>query len=130
MTRVLLIDDDPSIQEVYSRLLRDEGFQVSQATNADKATELLITKPFDLILLDIHMPRVDGSVMREVIECYDENLKIIVSSVYPLSEQQKRVPKAAEYFDKSHGTELLMEIIRRVMKNEAEDPSNEKKVKR
>lgn len=119
MIRVLLVDDDPGIQELYTRLLRDEGFEVYQADTAERATDFLITRGVDLVLLDIRMPRLDGAVMREVIETYDPNLKVIVSSVYPLSEQRRRIPNAADYFDKSHGTELLMETIRRVLVNSA-----------
>lgn len=121
MTRVLLVDDDPGIQELYGRLLRDEGYEVYQADSAENATEFLITRPFDLVLLDIRIPHLDGIVIKEIFETYDPHLKVIVSSVYPLAEQRRRIPNAADYFDKSHGTELLLETIRRVLENSTED---------
>lgn len=118
MTKILLVDDDMSIQKVYFKVLSLEGFRVYQATNAENATEILITRKIDLVLLDINMPGIDGVFLREVIDEYDSGLKVIVSSVYPLNEQRKRIPKADEYFDKSHGTEWLLACINRVMKLE------------
>ncbi len=115
MIRILLVDDDPSIQRTYGKFLKGEGYEVYQAEDAEIATELLLRHTFDLVLLDINMPGLDGTVMREVIDTYDENLKVVVSSVYPLSEQRKRIVKADDYFDKSHGTEWLKRIIRNVL---------------
>ncbi len=115
MKRILLVDDDPNIQSMYSKLLKGEGYEVYQALDAEKATELLITQPIDLVLLDINMPRLDGVLMREVIEEYDKDIKIVVSSVYPLREQKKRITHADDYFDKSHGSEWLLAILKRTL---------------
>lgn len=115
MTHVLLVDDDPGIQRSYSKLLKDEGYEVYSAFNAEQATDIMISKPIDLVLLDIHMPGIDGTVMREVIDEYDSDLKVIVSSVYPLSEQKKKIKRAHEYFDKSHGAEWLLTLIHKVL---------------
>src|SRR5689334_2857846 len=115
MARILLVDDDPSIQRTYCKFLKDEGYEVYQAQDAEIATELLIRYSFDLVLLDINMPGLDGMVMRDVLDTYDETLKVVVSSVYPLSEQRRKILKADDYFDKSHGTEWLKRIIRNVL---------------
>lgn len=118
MTNILLVDDDPNIQSLYGKLLKEEGYQVYQALNASEATNYLITRKIDLILLDINMPEVDGVMMREVIDEYDKDLKVIVSSVYPLVKQKERISRAHQYFDKSHGTELLLSIIREVLRSD------------
>lgn len=117
MVKILLIDDDPSIQQTYTKFLKDEGYTVYQALSAEQATEILITCPVDLILLDISMPEVNGILMKEVIDAYDADIRVVVASAYPLSQQRRRVLKADDYFDKSHGIEWLLVIIRRVLGN-------------
>lgn len=116
MKTILLVDDDPAIQRTYSKFLRDAGYEVIQAEDAETATELLIRRPVDLVLLDINMPEVNGVVMREVVQIYNRELKVIVSSVDPLTEQRRKIPNADEYFDKSHGTEMLLSLIDKVQK--------------
>lgn len=115
MTHILLVDDDPGIQSIYGKFLKDEGYEVYQAQDAREATWFLIRQPIDLVLLDINMPIVDGTIMREIVEEYDKKLKVIVSSVYPLSEQRKKITNAHGYFDKSQGVERLIQIIQKVL---------------
>ncbi len=124
MTTILLVDDDSGIQSLYGKLLREEGYEVYQALSAAEATRHMITRKIDLILLDINMPEVDGAVMREVIDEYDTDLKVIVSSVYPLVKQREKISRADQYFDKSHGTEMLLSIIREVLQKHIDGAHN------
>ena len=113
--RILLVDDDLNIQRFYGKLLRDEGYETFQALDAERATEILITQPIDLILLDINLPGIDGSAFRQIMEEFDNRIKVIVTSVCPVTEQRKRIRRVDEYFDKAHGTELLLQIIHQVL---------------
>ncbi len=115
MKRILIVDDDPNIRRVYEELLSSEGFSVDSAKSAEEATEFLIRKTVDLVLLDINMPDINGVTMREVLEEYDDRLKVIVASVYPVSLQQRWIKKAGGYFDKSQGTEVLLNKIRQIL---------------
>ena len=93
-----------------------EGFEVWEAKNASQGTlKMISAKNIDLILLDINMPEVDGVQMREVISEYDPDIKIIVSSVYPVDEQQQAIPNADDYFDKAHGVDVLISKVRKVL---------------
>jgi CheY-like chemotaxis protein len=56
---VLIVDDDPSIRELYTTLFVDEGYQVESARDGLEALDQLECKP-DLIVLDLAMPRIDG----------------------------------------------------------------------
>jgi len=58
--RVLVVDDEPSIVDAIATTLRYEGFEVEQATNGQAALTAAQEKPFDLIVLDIMMPDIDG----------------------------------------------------------------------
>jgi DNA-binding response OmpR family regulator len=58
--RILLSDDDPIVQELICLILRDRGFELVTAENGSQALELWQGQSFDLIILDILMPILDG----------------------------------------------------------------------
>ncbi|MBS4190550.1 response regulator transcription factor [Bacillus sp. FJAT-49705] len=58
--RLLLVDDDPSISEMVKNYLTKEGFVVSVALNGEDGISMFIREEFDLILIDIMMPKLDG----------------------------------------------------------------------
>lgn len=109
--RVLVIDDELNIRNAYSRVLFNNGFDVLTASNATDANEILKREKVDIILLDINMPEVDGTVLIELIRSFHKNIKVIVSSVYPIDEQKEMIQDADAYFDKSVGIDVLMEIV-------------------
>lgn len=58
--RILVVDDNPEIREIIQILLMGEGFQIEQAGNGTEALEALGIQEFDLIILDIMMPGMNG----------------------------------------------------------------------
>src|SRR5688500_16431407 len=58
--RILLVEDDPSIREVTAIGLRGAGFTVSTAVDGVEGLEAFRSEPFDLLLLDVMLPRMDG----------------------------------------------------------------------
>ena len=60
--RVLLVDDDRLYREIGAELLRLVGIEVELAANGAEALEKLAVRPYDLVLMDIHMPVMDGHV--------------------------------------------------------------------
>jgi two-component system response regulator MtrA len=58
--RILLVEDDPSIREVTAIGLRNAGFTVDTADDGAAGLERFAAKPFDLVLLDVMLPRLDG----------------------------------------------------------------------
>ena len=115
MKKVLIIDDEQRISDIYLRLLASAGLSVRCANNAQLATSILVREEIDLVLLDIKMPVIDGKTMFEIIEEYDPNIKIIVSSVYPIEKQKELVPHAVDYYDKSEGSSKLLEKVKNVL---------------
>lgn len=115
MKRILIIDDERRIGQSYTALLLEEGFEVKHAASAQEAINLLIREHFDLVLLDINMPGVDGKVMYEVIREYDRDMKVIVSSVYPIEEQVQSILGACAYHNKSQGVDILVTKIKEVL---------------
>jgi len=58
--RILVVDDEPSITEFVSYNLKKEGYEVSVAENGDEALELAAANQFDLVVLDVMLPGMDG----------------------------------------------------------------------
>lgn len=82
MRKIVIVEDDPMIAEIYQKKFLDSGFDVSVADKGEKLLEMLKKETADVILLDLVMPGMDGF---EVIENlrkgnYDRNIKIIVFS--------------------------------------------------
>src|SRR5690349_12419006 len=68
-SRILLVDDDPSLLRSYGRLLRSAGYDVSTATNGRDAVDQVDADKFDVIISDIAMPNMDGiQLLRQVRE--------------------------------------------------------------
>jgi len=115
LKKILIIDDEQRIGQSYTRLLSEEGFEAKYASGAKEATNFLIREPFDLVLLDINMPEVDGKAMYEVVREYDRHMKVIVSSVYPIEDQIQSILGASAYHNKSQGVDILVAKIKEVL---------------
>ena len=76
--RVLVADDDRAIRESLERLLQLEGYQPSTAIDGAVALELARTQPFDLIVLDLMMPSVDGLTVCRVLRAEQDTTPIIM----------------------------------------------------
>ena len=72
--RILVVDDDENILNLERTILEQKGFEVTSAEGGTEALKLLGEKTFDLVLLDVMMPEVDGfTVCRKIKE--DPRLK-------------------------------------------------------
>jgi len=67
MTKVLVVDDEPTVREVVAGYLRRDGHEVAEAADGTRALELLESDPPDLVVLDMMLPGVNGlDVLRRV----------------------------------------------------------------
>lgn len=60
MAKILIVDDDVYLRELYEEILKDEGFDVTTAVDGEDAIGKLSQGGYDLTLLDVMMPKVDG----------------------------------------------------------------------
>ncbi|MBE2254744.1 MAG: sigma-54-dependent Fis family transcriptional regulator [Ignavibacteria bacterium] len=80
MNSILIIDDEQSIIDTLSLILKKEKYNVTGCTDGNSALKLLADKKFDLILLDIKMPRMDGlEVLTEIMKIDEDNVVIMIS---------------------------------------------------
>ena len=83
---VLVVDDVAENRGVLSERLRREGYDVVTAEDGEQALDLLATDPFDLVLLDILMPRLDGYEVLRRLKADDRLRNIPVIMITALSE--------------------------------------------
>lgn len=116
MPKILVVDDERKIRQIYGKLLALEHYEVLEAEGCAAAARLLIEdQDIQLVLLDINMPVLDGGVLYRMIRMLDAKVKVIVTSAYPLQDQRARIERADDYYDKTQGTRVLIEKVRRVL---------------
>lgn len=81
--RVLVIDDDPAICKTVGLLLEDHGFSPRTYTNADEALEAAEKESFQVALVDLRMPSMDGVEVVEKLKRIDDRMSCIVMTAYP-----------------------------------------------
>ncbi|HEX7455904.1 MAG TPA: response regulator [Candidatus Nanoarchaeia archaeon] len=65
--RILVVEDDQFLRELYDELLREEGYEVDLSTDGEEGLSKMLKGGYDLVLLDIMLPKVDGlEVLRRV----------------------------------------------------------------
>ncbi len=79
---VLIIDDDPSIRKLYSRVITTENRTVLAAASGNEALKLLSEHGADLIILDLNMPGMDGSETLKMIRREYRNVPIFIATGY------------------------------------------------
>ncbi|HSV43076.1 MAG TPA: response regulator [Candidatus Bathyarchaeia archaeon] len=119
MRNILMIDDEERVARQYKKFLEQKGYRVILAKSAQEGTrEMIREQKIDLILLDINMNEVDGCYMRDVIREYDDRLRVMVFSVYPLDEQRRMIPNAEAYFDKADSVDVFLEKVSKLLDDE------------
>lgn len=91
MPKILFVEDDPFIAEIYIKKFEASGFEVENMTTGKSALKAILTGKYDIILLDLVIPEMSGmEVLKEVQDNpeYPKGLKIIVFS--NLSSQEDR----------------------------------------
>lgn len=80
MARILVIDDDVPVCESFELLLEEYGHDVCGLTSAREVEALLKEKTFDLAIVDIYMPEMDGLETIKLLRSISPDLKIIAMS--------------------------------------------------
>jgi len=72
--RILVVDDSSLVRLYYRSALEGAGFSVEQAINGIEAMEKVLTQAFDLLIVDINMPRMDGFAFLKSLRCNDGDI--------------------------------------------------------
>lgn len=78
--RILIVDDEKKIRKSLSGLLEDNGYEVATACSGPECLQIMSTQHFDLIILDIIMPKMSGiEVLQKVKEKYKDTQVIMIT---------------------------------------------------
>lgn len=80
--RILVVDDEDALRTVLSAELEGEGYRVSSAGDGEEAINTLRGQAFDLILLDIKMPKVDGFEVLKFVKEQNPATKVIMLTFF------------------------------------------------
>ncbi|HEV2287644.1 MAG TPA: sigma-54 dependent transcriptional regulator [Candidatus Acidoferrales bacterium] len=75
---ILIVDDETGIRQSLSALLRDEGYEVQAVSSGEECLDAVKHRPFDLILLDVWLPGMDGLKTLELLNERDGNMPMVL----------------------------------------------------
>ena len=119
--RLLLVEDDPMIGEAVRDLLRAEGYAVDWANDGDMADAALATQAYDLVLLDLGLPRRDGlAVLRDLRARKDRTPVLIATARDGVAQRVQGLDAGADdYVLKPYDLEELLARIRALLRRAA-----------
>ena len=129
--RILVIDDDEGIQKVITTALNDESYMTDTASNGKEAIEKSSTNAYNLAIIDIHLPDMEGTqLLSELKETTPKMRKIIVTGYPDVQNAITAVKKGADdYITKPVKIDVLINSIKeQLRKQEQEKNYSEKKV--
>lgn len=115
---VLVVDDEESVRSVASLMLSRAGLQVYTAHDGQQALEMVLADPdrFDLVLLDMTMPRLNGDETLRAMRAVRSDLRIILSSGYNEQESVERVGRGVTGFlQKPYSPADLIDKVRHAL---------------
>jgi CheY-like chemotaxis protein len=85
--KILVVDDESSIRCLLSDILSCKGFEVTEAKDGQESLEQMEKTDFDLVITDIHMPRLDGIAMLEQMDKAGRKEKVIIMTGNPSDQR-------------------------------------------
>lgn len=122
MTKLMLVEDDISLREIYSIRLAAEGYTIVAAGDGEEALAMAVQEKPDLILSDVMMPKISGFDMLDILRSTPEtkNVKVIMMTALSSDEQRKRGESlgADRYLVKSQvGIEDVVNVVHEVLQD-------------
>ena len=117
MKRILIVEDEPDIQELLRAYLEDAGYGTAAAGDGVEAMALFGAQPFDLVLLDLMLPKIDGFGVCELIRRQSQ-VPILMLTALEGEEQQLRGfgMDIDDYVTKPFSMPVLLEKIRVILR--------------
>jgi two-component system, response regulator, stage 0 sporulation protein F len=113
--RLLVVDDEENIRILFKEELEDEGYEVDVASNGYEAIEKFKPGIFDLIILDIKMPGMDGIQVLSEIKNRDKDQPVVLCSAYGEFKQDFSSWASDGYVVKSADTSELKQTIKKLL---------------
>jgi len=117
MKKSLIVDDDAELRANLSEILRGADYYTDEAASGKEAIEKITSKDFDIVLLDIMMPKMSGIDVLKEIKKIKPKIRVIMITAFATVENAVDAIKkgASDYISKPFRIEELLTTIRRVL---------------
>ncbi len=124
MAKILLVEDDNNLREIYEARLQAEGYEIVSARDGEEALTVAMKERPDLIISDVMMPKISGFDMLDIIRSTEEtkDVKVIMMTALSQAEDKARAEKlgADRYLVKSQVTlEDVAKVAREVLSGQS-----------
>lgn len=128
MSKIMLVEDDNNLREIYEARLLAEGYEIVSAKDGEEALALAVKEKPDLIISDVMMPKISGFDMLDILRSTPEtkNTKVIMMTALSQAEDKTRADKlgADRYLVKSQVTlEDVAKVAKEVLTGETAAPA-------
>lgn len=128
MTKIMLVEDDKSLREIYGVRLLAEGYDIVSAGDGEEALAMAIKERPQLIISDVMMPKVSGYDMLDILRSTTEtkNIRVIMMTALSSEEQRQRAETlgADRYLVKSQvGIEDVVRVVHEVLADNQPAPA-------
>jgi len=116
---ILVVDDDMSVRTTFSSVLRQEGYRVTAVKNGYEAIKAIDEESFDLALVDLGMPGMDGIEVLEKIKSRRPETRVIIFTGYgSITTAVEAMRKGAtDYLNKPFSPEELKAGVKKGLEN-------------
>ena len=117
MEKILVVDDEQSLRDVLSIMLKRAGYAVTSAMDGEEAVELLNKEIFDLVITDLRMPKIDGmEVLKAVKSASPETVVLIITAFASADSAVEAMKQGAyDYLTKPFQVDEVQLIIRNAL---------------
>lgn len=116
---ILLVDDDKSILRTFTRILEKSGYNIDTAETGKEATDKALNRQYDLALVDIHLPDMDGTdLLAKLKKPLQHAVKIMITGFPSLETGVKALDEGADaYLVKPVKPQELLVLIEEKLRN-------------
>ncbi len=115
--RVLVVDVEPGMRDLLSRVLGDAGHAVSAVESGEEALVLLAREQFDVLVVDKNLPGIDGLGVLRLVRAHQPALRAIMITAYPSddSDATARALGVLAYIVKPFGVLTMIDAVDRAI---------------
>lgn len=117
MEKILVVDDEPSLREVLSIMLKQAGYSVISVNDGEEAVELVQKEIFDLVITDLRMPKIDGMEVLKAVKSASPETVVLIITAFATADSAVEAMKqgAYDYLTKPFQVDEVQLIIRNAL---------------
>ncbi|MBI2072784.1 MAG: sigma-54-dependent Fis family transcriptional regulator [Gemmatimonadetes bacterium] len=116
--KILIVDDELSVRKSLEEWFREDGFQVETAEDGEAALKKMLAGPYDIIIIDLKMPGMDGMTLQKRVREVDRDATIIILTAYASVETAVEALKqgAFDYLTKPVDPDDLSHVVQNALR--------------